>query len=103
MRTIPVDCSKLTLLVAGAIQPATTQDGSPRRDGAGRPLFTVPVIVMVEGGNADTLTVRVAGPVPQVPPLTPVKFSNLVARPWAMDGRSGVSYSADGIAPAPGR
>jgi hypothetical protein len=101
MKTIPVDTSKLTMLVGGAILPATSPDGSPRRDRSGQTLFNIPVVVVVEGGNADTLTVRVPGPVPQVAPLTPVKFVALVARPWSMDGgRSGVSFSAESIQPA---
>ncbi len=99
MKTIPVDCTKLSLLVAGPIQPATAPDGTPRRDRAGRPLYNVPVVVMAEGGNADTMTVRVPGPVPQLPPLTPVRLTGLVARPWAMEGRSGVSFAAEAVQP----
>lgn len=101
MRSIPVDVSKLTTLVGGAIEPATQQDGSPRRDRSGRQLFNVPVVVVVEGGNPDTLVVRVPGPVAQLPLLTPVQLIGLVARPWNMDGgRSGVSFAAEAVQPA---
>ena len=100
MRSIPVDTTRMTTLVGGAIQPATQQDGTPRRDRNGQPLFNVPVLVVVEGANPDTLVVRVPGPVAQVPSLTPVKLVGLVARPWSMDGgRSGVSFSADSVQP----
>ena len=99
MKTIPVDCTNLTLLVGGTIQAATTPDGSQRRNPAGQPLYNIPVVVVVDGGNADTLTVRVPGPVAQVPPLTPIRLVGLTARPWSMDGRSGVSFTAESIQP----
>jgi hypothetical protein len=100
MKVIPVDCANLTLMVGGAILAATSPDGSPRRNSAGQPLYNVPVIVVVEGGNADTLAVRVPGPVPQIASLTPIKFDGLSARPWSMDGgRSGVSFTAERLHP----
>jgi len=99
VRTIPVDCSKLTTIVGGLIQPATTEDGSPRRDKQGRTLFNVPVVVVAEGGNAEAMNVRVPGPVPQIPALTPVRIVGLVARPWAIGERSGVSFSAEALQP----
>ena len=100
MKTIPVDTASLTTLIGGAIQAATQPDGTQRTNKAGQPLFNVPVIVVIDGGEADTTTVRVPGPVAQMPPLTPVKFVKLVGRPWSMDGgRSGVSFSAEGVQP----
>lgn len=100
MKTIPVDTSKMSLLIAGAIVAATTPDGSARRDRAGQTLFNVPVIAVSETASAETFTVRVPGPVPQLPSLTPVRLVGLVARPWTMDGgRSGVSFSAESIQP----
>lgn len=73
MKNIPVDTSKLTTLVAGAIQPATSPDGTARRDRGGQQIYNVPIIVVGDGG-AETMTVKVAGTVPQVPPLTPVRL-----------------------------
>lgn len=100
MKSIPVDCAHLTFLVGGAIQAATTPDGSQRRNPSGQPLYNIPVVVVVEGGNADTLSVRVPGPVAQVPPLTRINLVSLTARPWSMDGgRSGVSFTAESIQP----
>jgi len=100
VKTIPVDTTNLTTLVGGAIQAATQPDGTQRTNRDGQPLFNVPVVVVIDGGDADTLVVRVPGPVPQLPPLTPVKFVKLVGRPWSMDGgRSGVSFSAESVQP----
>lgn len=73
MRSIPVDTSRLTTLVGGAIEPATNQDGSQKRNRSGQPMFSVPVVVVIEGGNADTMTVRVPGPVTQIAPLTALR------------------------------
>jgi hypothetical protein len=104
VKTIPVDTTHLTTLIGGAIQAATQPDGTHRTYRAGQPLFNVPLVVVVEGGDADTLTVRVPGPVAQIPPLTPVKLVNLVGRPWSMDGgRSGVSFIADSVQPVSAR
>lgn len=99
MKSIPVDTSRLTVLIGGAIEPATTPTGSQRQDKAGKPLFNVPVVVIVEGGSPDTLTVRVPGPLAAIPALTQVRLSALVARPWSMDGRSGTSFSAESVQP----
>jgi len=100
VKTIPIDTTHLTTLVGGAIQAATQPDGTQKTNKAGQPLFNVPIVVVVEGGDADTLTVRVPGPVAQIPPLTPIKLVKLVGRPWSMEGgRSGVSFSADSIQP----
>lgn len=99
MKSIPVDTRAVTTLVGGAIQPATGPDGTQRRDKNGRPLFQVPVIIVSDSASADTLTVRVPGPVAQVQPLTPVTFVGLVARPWTMEGRSGVAFSAEAMQP----
>jgi hypothetical protein len=100
VKTIPVDTTNLTTLVGGAIQAATQPDGTQRTNRAGQPLFNVPVIVVIDGGDADTLVVRVPGPVAQIPPLAPVKLVKLVGRPWSMDGgRSGVSFSAESVQP----
>lgn len=101
MKSIPVDTRSITTLVGGAIQPAVGPDGAQRRDKSGRPLFQVPVVVVSESASADTFTVRLPGPVVQVQPLTPVTFVGLVARPWTMEGRSGVSFSAEAMQPVP--
>lgn len=99
MKTIPVDTSRITALVGGAIEAATTPTGEVRRDRDGKPLFNVPIVVVVEGGSPDTLAVRVPGPMRELAPLTPVQLVGLVARPWQMEGRSGVSYSAAAVQP----
>jgi hypothetical protein len=99
MKTIPVDASRLTALVGAAVEPATTPSGQQRTDRTGKPLFNVPIVVVVEGAAPDTLTVRVPGPIGQMAPLTQVRLVGLIARPWQMDGRAGVSFSAQAVQP----
>lgn len=104
MRTIPVDTTRLTFMVGGAIQPATQPDGTPKRNRNGQALWNVPVVAVSDGSNAEAFVVRIPGPVPQVAPLTPVKLVGLTARPWSMEGgRSGVSFTAESIQPANSR
>lgn len=99
MKTIPVDVSRVTTYVGGAIVPATTNDGSPRRDASGRPQLNVPIVAVSETATAEAFVVRVPGPLPQLQVMTPVKLVGLVARPWSMETRSGVSFSAETLQP----
>ena len=99
MKTLPIDTSKMTAFIGGAIQPATKEDGTQRHDREGRPLFNVPVVLIIEGANAEALSVRIPGPIVQAAPMTPVQVEQLEARPWSFDGRSGVSFSATAVKP----
>jgi hypothetical protein len=100
MRTIPVDTSNRRFLIGGPIKAATDDSGAVRNNPEGRPLFLVPVVVVAEDTGAETFTVRVPGPIAALPVMTEVKVGTLSARPWNMNGRSGVSFSADSITPA---
>ncbi len=99
MKFIPVDTSRITIHTIGAVAPVMTPDGQAKTDRAGRPLFSVPLLVVADGATGETVTVKVPGPVSQLAPMTPVRLNGLVARSWAFDGRSGVALTADSIAP----
>lgn len=99
MRQIPVDPSLLFLVLG--VAPAM-RDGQPRTGEDGQPLMEVTAAYMPGGADRpEMLTVRV--PAAKVPtglsPATPVRFEHLTARPWQMDGRGGVAYSADALIP----
>jgi len=99
MRTIPVDPS-IICLVLGA-QPAM-RDGHARTDHDGQPLVEVTAAYLPGGADRpEMLTVRI--PAAKVPaalsPATPVRFEQLTARPWQMDGRGGISYTATAVLP----
>lgn len=99
MRTIPVDTGKLRFFTGGPPRPLVTDTGEVRTDREGRPLSQLPVVALSEGGEAETLTVRMPGPLPDLAQLSPVRFDGLVARPWHMGDRSGVSFWARAVAP----
>jgi hypothetical protein len=101
MNIIPV-AQIINAILAGVVPH--TRDGVPVTNREGTPLLNVSCIIppTAEGAKLDTLEVRVPAPgvAKQIPPYTPVKFVGLVARAWSVDGRSGVSFSADSVAPA---
>ena len=99
MRTIPIDPNLLFLVLSA--QPAM-RDGQPRTDQDGQPLVEVTAAYMPGGADRpEMITVRV--PAAKVPatlsPATPVRFEQLTARPWQMDGRGGISYTASAVHP----
>jgi hypothetical protein len=72
----------------------------PRADENGEPLYVIQLLAMGDG-SADLLAVKVPG----VPPSAirqgaPVKVHGLIARPWTMNDRSGVSFKAARVEPA---
>lgn len=99
MRQIPVD-PNLLFLVLG-VQPAM-RDGHARTDPDGQPLVEVTAAYLPGGADRpEMLTVRIpAAKAPAtLPPATPVRFEQLTARPWQMDGRGGISYTATAVRP----
>lgn len=101
MRSIPVDISRLTgLMCASApeirVDPTT---GEIRTDRAsGQPLYLVGVVVKLAGTRlAYVIDVQVAGEPVGVAEGQPVRVYDLEARPWEVDGRSGMSYRASAI------
>jgi len=101
MNIIPV-AESINPIFAGAVPH--TRDGVPVTNREGTPLMNVSCIIppLAEGAKLDTLEVRVPAPgvAKQIPPYSPVKFVGLVARAWSVDGRSGVSFSADSVTPS---
>jgi hypothetical protein len=98
---LPVDTSAITFLCALAPEPVIDfQTKQPRADENGEPLYVLQLLAMGDG-SADLLAVKVPG----VPPSTirqgvPVKVVGLVAQPWTMQDRSGVSFRAARVEPA---
>jgi hypothetical protein len=76
------------------------QTKQPRADDNGEPLYVVQLLVMGED-SADLIAVKVPGvPSQAIRQGAPVKVSGLVAQPWTMNDRSGVSFRAARIEPA---
>ena len=98
---LPVDTSAIAFLCALEPQPVLAFDTKqPRADENGEPLYVVQLLAMGDG-SADLLAVKVPGlPSQAIRQGAPVKVVGLVAQPWTMADRSGVSFRAARIEPA---
>jgi hypothetical protein len=76
------------------------QTKRPRADENGEPLYVIQLLAMGDG-SADLLAVKVSGvPSSAIRQGVPVKVHGLVAQPWTMADRSGVSFRATRVEPA---
>jgi hypothetical protein len=76
------------------------QTRQPKADENGEPLYVVQLLAMGDD-SADLLAVKVPGvPSQGIRQGTPVKVVGLVAQPWTMQDRSGVSFRAARVEPA---
>lgn len=108
---LPIDTSGMTLLCATPPEPVIDfETRRPRADENGEPIYQLQVVALGEGG-ADVLAVKVSGEPKGITQGAPVKVTGLVATPWSMNDRSGVSFraakvepvAATGSAPSPSR
>ena len=98
---LPVDTSAIAFLCALEPQPVLDfETRRPRADENGEPLYVVQLIALAEGA-AEIIAVKVPGqPSTSIRQGHPVKVSGLVAQPWTMNDRSGVSFRAARVEPA---
>jgi hypothetical protein len=101
---LPVDTSSIAFLCALEPEPLLDfETKRPRADENGEPLFVVQLIAMTEGA-AEIIAVKVPGiPSASIRQGHPVKVTGLVAQPWTMNDRSGVSFRAARVEPAVGQ
>jgi hypothetical protein len=81
-------------------EPLAKNDNEGRQKAdrdTGELLYTTELVAMDDGG-ADVIKVTTAG-VPKVAKRQTVAVRGLVANPWNVDGRGGVAFRADSIAP----
>jgi hypothetical protein len=111
MRTIPIDCSRVTFIgtgkAAARAQYVELSDGSRRRSGEqdkndeGVPMWVVDVLVDDdEADRAEVVGVKIAShDEPTTEKWKPVRFRNLVAVMYQDQGtgRPALSFRADGI------
>ncbi len=80
--------------------PKNDNDGRQKADReTGAPLHVTELVAMDDTG-AEVIKVTTAGE-PRVVKRQLVSVARLVATPWNIDGRGGVAFRADGIAPVP--
>jgi hypothetical protein len=97
---LPVDTSAIAFLCAMAPEPLVDfETKRPRADENGEPLYIIQLLAMGDG-SADLLAVKVPGMPSGIRQGHPVKVTGLVAQPWTMADRSGVSFRAARIEPA---
>ena len=96
---LPIDVSGMTLLAGTAPEPVVDFDTrTPKADENGEPLYTVQLVTIGAEG-AEVISVKVPGEPKGVSQGVPVRVSGLVAIPWSMEGRSGVSFKAARVEP----
>ena len=98
---LPIDTSAIAFLCAMAPEPVVDfETRRPKADDNGEPLYLVQLLVMGED-SADLIAVKVPGvPSSAIRQGAPLKVTGLVAQPWTMADRSGVSFKAARVEPA---
>jgi hypothetical protein len=97
---LPIDTSAIAFLCAMAPEPVVDfETRRPKADENGEPLYVIQLLAMGED-SADLIAVKVPGvPSSAIRQGAPVKVSGLVAQPWTMGDRSGVSFRAASVEP----
>jgi hypothetical protein len=103
---LPISTDELQFIVATPPKPVPVfggAQGQVRQDRDGRPIYAFNVLATT-GVDADVLSVKVAGAI-EAAVGESVRLRALTAEYWEMEGRSGVSFRAEGVdreKPAPG-
>ena len=96
---LPIDTTGITFLVATAPEPVRDFESKQQKtDEAGAPLFGVQLVAL-GGEGAEVISVKVAGEPAALTQGSPVRVTGLVATPWSMGDRAGVSFKASGMEP----
>jgi hypothetical protein len=95
---LPIDAGRMTFLVTAPAEPVVDFESKrPRTDPTGTPLYSVGLVALYDGA-AEVIAVKVAGSPAGLQPGQPVTVTGLVAIPWTMGERSGISYRAERVA-----
>jgi hypothetical protein len=92
----PIDTSGLTFMAASGARPVTDFETKQQRvDSNGELLFNLQVVAL-DGEGAQIIALRVAGD-PGVGQGAMLQLDGLIAMPWTMGDRSGVSFRAERV------
>jgi len=98
MRSFPIDLEKVGIFRAVEVRPDLDDTGTQKKNSLGLPVWVVDVLHYSGDSRAEVERVKIAAEKePTVVPLAKLRFIDLVARPWQMGSRSGVSLSASGL------
>ena len=102
--SLPLDQARMGTTLVLSVAPDTDQTGAQKMNGDNVPVWKVETLLKPparEDGSApksETVYVKLAGrTAPQLAEFTPVRFHGLTARMWEMNGKSGISFSADSV------
>ena len=98
MNTLPIDTARTTTISAGESYAANDQAGQQARNKEGKTLWFVPVLLTAVSSRPEMVRVKIAGETcPKFQPGTPLKFTDLQAVVWEMNGKHGISYRAERV------
>jgi hypothetical protein len=86
-------------VVSRAPEPKNEQDGRQKADRRTGELLYVTELVAMDDAGAEVIKVTTAG-APKVGKRQLVQVAELVAVPWVIEGRGGVTFRAESIVPA---
>ena len=94
---LPLATSAMTFFaVAPPEQVKDFETKQPRTDESGAPLFSTQLVALFNG-EAEVIPVKVAGDPGPFEQGTPLRVTGLMAQPWTMGDRSGISFRAEKI------
>ena len=94
-----IDTSATLYMATGAPTPVLDRETRTQRvDDQGRPLYTVSLLAISPDGP-EIHDVKFAGETKGLEEMTPVKVTKLVASPWSIGDRNGISFRADQVQP----
>lgn len=96
---LPINSSSMSFLSVAPPQPVTDfETRQPRTDENGAPLFSAQIVALSDG-EAEVIAIKVAGDPGRFGQGIALKVTGLIAQPWTMGERSGISYRAEKIEP----
>ena len=91
---LPIDTTDLTL-IAGSVEPVTDfETKQPKADANGELLYALDIVAFGAEGGPQVWPVKVAGEPKGITTGANVTVTDLVAAPWTIDGRHGISFRA---------
>lgn len=91
---LPIDTTGMTFLCVSPPESVRDFDTKrPKADENGEPIYAVQLVAMA-AGSAEIISVKISGEPKGITQGTPIKVTGLVASPWSMGDRSGVSFKA---------
>lgn len=104
MDSFPIDQAVLDATALGVRPDVDRATGAQKADRAGSPRWIIDVLAAGGEGRApEVVSVKISASTPPTALVgQPVRFQGLRARQWAMEGRAGLSVSAERVeGPAP--